>query len=145
MRSAIETALLERSVANLTKRDLSKLERHCKNMYRAILAMRKARMTIMIGKPEKEFLEEDLAFHQTLLMVSGNALAEKIISNTYRRNQFFGTHSHQRTLRHVANAWRYHCEILKACRRRDAASAKLWLERHIASSRRDALLPLSKM
>ena len=80
-----------------------------------------------------------------LLRASGNALAEKIIANTYRRNQFFGTHSHQRTLRHVANAWRYHCEILKACRAGDADGAALWLKRHIASSRRDVLLPLSKV
>ena len=45
----------------------------------------------------------------------------------------------------VANAWRYHCEILNACRRGDTAGAVLWLKRHIASSRRDALLPISKI
>ena len=145
IRSAIESALLERSVANLTKRDLAGLEQHCKRMYRAICAMRKAKMSVMTGQPEADFLTEDLAFHRILLRASGNALAEKIVANTYRRNQFFGTHSHQRTLRHVANAWRYHCEILKACRAGDADGAALWLKRHIASSRRDVLLPLSKV
>ncbi len=144
IRSAIESALLERAVPNLTKRDLAELEQHGKRMYRAILAMRKAKMSVMTGQPEADFLTEDLAFHQLLLRVSGNALAEKIIANTYRRNQFFGTHSHQRTLRHVANAWRYHCEILKACRRGDAADAALWLKRHIASSQRDALQAKAK-
>ena len=71
--------------------------------------------------------------------------AEKIIANTYRRNQFFGTHSHQRTLLHVALAWRYHCEILKCCRIGDIAGAVDWLKTHIARSERDALLPLSRM
>ena len=145
IRSAIESALLARSVPHLTKRDLAGLEQHCTRMYHAICAMRKAKMSVMTGQPEADFLTEDLAFHRMLLRASGNALAEKIIANTYRRNQFFGTHSHQRTLRHVANAWRYHCEILKACRAGDAAGAVLWLKRHIASSQRDVLLPLSKV
>ncbi|MDD4024889.1 MAG: GntR family transcriptional regulator [Kiritimatiellae bacterium] len=145
IRAAIESALLERAIAALTKKDLSELEHHCTRMYQAIKAMRKAKMSIMTGQPEVDFLREDLSFHQLLLRVSGNTLAEKIIANTYRRNQFFGTHSHQRTLRHVANAWRYHCEILRACRNRDAASAVRWLKNHIASSQKDALLPLSKM
>lgn len=140
IRSAIESTLLERTVPNLTKRDLSELEQHCKRMYRAICAMRKAKMAIMTGQPEADFLAADIAFHQLFLRASGNTLAEKIIANTYRRNQFFGTHSHQRTLRHVANAWRYHCEILKACQRKDAESAAHWLKCHIASSRRDAIL-----
>lgn len=144
IRAAIESTLLIRAVDNLTKSDLTALERHCNRIYRAILNMRKAEMTIMTGKPEADFLTEDLAFHQLLLRASGNSLAEKIIANTYRRNQFFGTHSHQRTLRHVSNAWRYHCEILKACKRKDAESAAHWLKAHIASSQRDALLPLSK-
>lgn len=144
IRAAIESFLLVRAVPSLTKRDLAALERHCGKMRRAICAMRRAGMSIMTGPPEASFLAEDLAFHRRLLQASGNALAEKIVANTYRRNQFFGTHSHQRTLRHVANAWRYHCEILKACRRGDAEDAARWLRRHIASSRRDALLPLSK-
>ena len=92
IRSAIESALLERSVANLTKSDLVGLDRCCRKMHRAILAMRKARMSVMTGQPEADFLAEDLAFHQLLLRASGNSLAEKIIANTYRRNQFFGTH-----------------------------------------------------
>jgi DNA-binding GntR family transcriptional regulator len=145
IRSAIESALLERSVANLTKNDLDRLEQCCCKMHRAILAMRKAKMSVMTGRPEADFLAEDLAFHQLLLRASGNSLAEKIITNTYRRNQFFGTHSHKRTLRHVANAWRYHCEILNACRRGDTSGAVLWLKRHIASSQRDVLLPISKL
>jgi len=145
IRSAIETSLLERAVLKLTKKDLADLESHCNRMHKAILAMRKARMSVMTGKPEADFLREDLAFHLLLLRASKNSLAAKIIANTYRRNQFFGTHSHQRTLRHVANAWRYHCEIVKACRDRDGVSAANWLRSHIASSKRDALLPLSKV
>lgn len=145
IRSAIECTLIRRAVPNLTKRDMTELERRCTKMHKAILAMRKAGMLIMTGQPEIEFLTEDLAFHQLLLKASGNTLAEKIIANAYRRNQFFGTHSHQRTLRHVANAWRYHCEILKACKANNPTAAAIWLKRHIESSQRDALLPLAKV
>lgn len=145
IRSAIESALLARTVPHLTTRNLAELDRSCRRMRRAICAMRKAKMSVMTGQPEIDFLTEDIAFHRVLLRASGNALAGKIIANAYRRNQFFGTHSHQRTLRHVANAWRYHCEILKACRAGDADGAVLWLKRHIASSRRDVLLPLSEV
>ena len=144
IRAAIECAMLARAVQNLTKRDMSELQRHCDRMHAAILAMRRAGMGIMTGQPEERFLAEDLAFHLLLLRVSGNTLAEKIIANTYRRNQFFGTHSHQRTLSHVSMAWRYHCEILKACRRHDVDDAVRWLKAHIARSERDALLPLSR-
>lgn len=144
IRSAIECALLERAIKKISKHHLAELKRHCDRMYLAIIQMRKAGMDIMTGRPEADFLAEDLAFHTLLLRISGNSLAEKIIANTYRRNQFFGTHSHQRTLQHVALAWRYHCEILKACRKGDAPLAIRWLKEHIARSEKDALLPLSR-
>ena len=145
IRAAIESTLLERSVACLSKHDLAELEHLCNRMHKAIVAMRKAGMSVMTGKPEADFLAADIAFHQLLLRVSGNSLAEKIIANTYRRNQFFGTHSHQRTLEHVASAWKFHCEILKACQNRNPKLAVKWLRDHIARSRRDALLPISKI
>ena len=144
IRVAIECAMLVRAVENLTRRDIATLQGHCNRMYAAIRAMRKAGMEVMTGQPEASFLAEDLAFHLLLLRASGNMLAEKIIANTYRRNQFFGTHSHQRTLRHVATAWRHHCEILKACRQGDTDAAVCWLKAHIERSEKDALLPLSR-
>ena len=145
IRSVIESAMLTKAVENLSKRDLSILQHSCDRMHAAIKTMRKAEMDIMTGKPESDFLEADILFHLTLLRASGNSLAEKIIVNAYRRNQFFGTHSHQRTLEHVTLAWRFHCEILKACRRKDAALAVKWLRDHIARSKSDALLPVSQV
>lgn len=137
--------MLLRAVEKLKEKDLDTLQRNCDRMHKAILDMRNSGLPLMTGKTESLFLEEDLAFHLRLLRASGNALAEKIIANTYRRNQFFGTHSHQRNLRHVTTAWRFHCEILKACRQRDAISAVKWLKEHLAYSEKDALLPLSMM
>lgn len=145
IRSVIESAMLEEAVDLLTKRDLALLQSDCDRMHAAIVAMRKAKMDIMTGEPEADFLQADIDFHLTLLRASGNSLAEKIIVNAYRRNQFFGTHSHQRTLEHVALAWKFHCEILKACRKRDAALATQWLRNHIARSCKDALLPISSV
>ena len=145
IRSVIESAMLAEAVEKLTKRDLAVLQNTCNHMHAAIESMRKARMDIMTGKPESDFLDADILFHLTLLRASGNSLAEKIIVNAYRRNQFFGTHSHQRTLEHVASAWKFHCEILKACQNRNPKLAVKWLRDHIARSRRDALLPISKI
>jgi len=145
IRAVIESAMLLRAVEKLKEKDLDTLQRNCDRMHKAILDMRNSGLPLMTGKTESLFLEEDLAFHLRLLRASGNALAEKIIANTYRRIQFFGTHSHQRNLRHVTTAWRFHCEILKACRQRDAISAVKWLKEHLAYSEKDALLPLSMM
>ena len=145
IRSVIESAMLAEAVEKLTKKDLAVLQDTCNRMHAAIESMRKARMDIMTGKPESDFLDADILFHLTLLRASGNSLAEKIIVNAYRRNQFFGTHSHQRTLEHVASAWKFHCEILKACQNRNPKLAVKWLRDHIARSRRDALLPISKI
>ena len=145
IRSVIESAMLAEAVEKLTKRDLAVLQDTCNRMHAAIESMRKARMDIMTGKPESDFLDADILFHLTLLRASGNSLAEKIIVNAYRRNQFFGTHSHQRTLEHVASAWKFHCEILKACQNRNPKLAVKWLRDHIARSRRDALLPISRI
>lgn len=145
IRCVIETAMLAQAVVKLGKKEFAALQSCCDRMHAAIRAMRKAKMDIMTGKPESEFLEADIQFHLTLLRASGNSLAEKIIVNAYRRNQFFGTHSHQRTLEHVALAWKFHCEILKACRKNDPALAAKWLKDHIARSERDALLPLSRL
>ena len=145
IRSVIESAMLAEAVEKLTKRDLAVLQDTCNRMHAAIESMRKARMDIMTGKPESDFLDADILFHLTLLRASGNSLAEKIIVNAYRRTQFFGTHSHQRTLEHVASAWKFHCEILKACQNRNPKLAVKWLRDHIARSRRDALLPISRI
>ena len=145
IRSVIESAMLEEAVDRLSKKDLSALQSDCDRMHAAIVAMRKAEMSVMTGKPESDFLAADIDFHLTLLRASGNSLAEKIIVNAYRRNQFFGTHSHQRTLEHVAIAWKFHCEILKACRNHNSKQAVKWLRDHIARSRKDALLPISSV
>ena len=145
IRSVIESAMLAEAVEKLTKKDLAVLQDTCNRMHAAIESMRKSRMDIMTGKPESDFLDADILFHLTLLRASGNSLAEKIIVNAYRRNQFFGTHSHQRTLEHVASAWTFHCEILKACQNRNPKLAVKWLRDHIARSRRDALLPISRI
>jgi len=145
IRCVIESAMLAIAVERLTKKDIAKLQETCDRMHDAIEAMRKAKMDIMTGKPESDFLQADILFHLTLLRASGNSLAEKIIINAYRRNQFFGTHSHQRTLEHVSLAWRFHNEILKCCRKKDAASAVKWLKDHITRSRNDALLPVSRI
>ena len=145
IRSVIESAMLEEAVDRLSKKDLATLQSDCDRMHAAIVAMRKAEMSVMTGKPESDFLAADIDFHLTLLRASGNSLAEKIIVNAYRRNQFFGTHSHQRTLEHVAIAWKFHCEILKACRSRNSKLAVKWLRDHIARSRKDALLPISSV
>ena len=145
IRSVIESAMLAEAVEKLTKKDLAVLQDTCNRMHAAIESMRKSRMDIMTGKPESDFLDADILFHLTLLRASGNSLAEKIIVNAYRRNQFFGTHSHQRTLEHVASAWKFHCEILKACQNRDPKLAVRWLRDHIARSRRDALLPIPRI
>lgn len=145
IRSVIESAMLKEAVGKLTKKDLATLQGSCNRMHAAIEAMRRARMDIMTGKPESDFLQADILFHLTLLRASGNSLAEKIIVNAYRRNQFFGTHSHQRTLEHVALAWKFHCEITTACRAKNAALAVKWLQDHIARSKNDALLPVSQV
>ena len=145
IRSVIESAMLAEAVEKLTKRDLAVLQATCNRMHAAIESMRKAQMDIMTGKPESDFLDADILFHLTLLRASGNSLAEKIIVNAYRRNQFFGTHSHQRTLEHVTSVWKFHCEILNACQNRNPKLAVKWLRDHIARSRRDALLPISKI
>ena len=145
IRSVIESAMIEEAVGKLTKKDIATLQTDCDHMHAAICAMRKAKMAVMTGKPESDFLAADIDFHLTLLRASGNSLAEKIIVNAYRRNQFFGTHSHQRTLEHVASAWKFHCEILKACQTRNPKLAVKWLRGHIARSRKDALLPISSV
>ena len=145
IRSVIESAMIEEAVGKLTKKDIATLQTDCDHMHAAICAMRKAKMAVMTGKPESDFLAAAIDSHLTLLRASGNSLAEKIIVNAYRRNQFFGTHSHQRTLEHVASAWKFHCEILKACRTRNPKLAVKWLRGHIARSRKDALLPISSV
>ena len=145
IRSVIESAMLVEALEKLTRKDFAILQDTCDRMHAAIEAMRKAKMDIMTGKPENDFLKADILFHLTLLRASGNSLAEKIIVNAYRRNQFFGTHSHQRTLEHVALAWKFHCEILKACRAKNAPAAVKWLQDHISRSKHDALLPISRV
>ena len=139
IRLAIETSLLEKAMPLLTAAQLDRLDRTVAAMRSAIEDMRHRQMPIMSGAAERRFLENDVDFHLILLNASGNRLAARMVTNAYRRNQFFGTHSHQRNLSHVARAWRYHAEIARAVRRRDTSAAVRWLSQHILSSMRDAL------
>ena len=104
-----------------------------------IRAFRASGKPILSGKQEQDFLAHDFFFHLQLLKAAGNRLAEKIVTTAYRRNRFFGLHSHKRDLNHLAWTWRYHRRMADAILANDAAAAVFWMRQHIIRSKKDAL------
>ena len=62
-----QSAMLEEAVGRLTRKGLLTLQDTCGRMHAAIEAMHRAKMVIMTGKQERNFLQADILFHLTHL------------------------------------------------------------------------------
>jgi len=139
VRAAIECAAVERAIRNLSGENRRELRSFCTQMHDIAAGLRSKKNAVLDGRPLVNFLTADLSFHLLLLKAAGNALAIKIVTDSYQRNHFFGHYSHRRDLRHLALAWRDHSKIERAIRNGSAPQARRWLQTHIARSLQDAL------
>lgn len=139
VREAIETYQLRKAMPRLTDAQKRRLSESCDAQLAIIRKFRASGKPVLSGKPEQDFLAHDFFFHLQLLKAAGNRLAEKIVTTAYRRNRFFGLHSHRRDLTHLAWTWRYHRRMADAIIADDADVAVFWMRQHILRSKKDAL------
>lgn len=139
VREAIECRQIRAALPKMSEKDRRDFAAHANAQRRIAEAFRASGKSLLEGKEEQDFLHHDFAQHLLLLKRAGNRYAEKIISAAYRRNRFFGLHSHRRNLDHVAWTWRYHKRMADAVLANDADRAEFWMRQHIIRSLKDAL------
>jgi len=139
VREAIECQQIRAAIAHMTASDMDELTSHVHRQHEIILRFRDSGEPILTGKEESDFLSHDFAQHLLILRRAGNRYAEKIITSAYRRNSFFGLHSHLRDLTHVSWTWRYHKRMVEAIVDKNPTMAAFWMRQHIIRSKLDAL------
>ena len=139
VREAIEVYQLGKSISRLTDSQKRRLVESCDAQLSIIREFRDSGKPILSRKQEQDFVAHDFFFHLQLLKAAGNRLAEKFVTTAYRRNRFFGLHSHKRDLNHLAWTWRYHRRMADAILANDADAAVFWMRQHILRSKKDAL------
>ena len=139
VREAIEVYQLGKAISRLTDSQKRRLVESCDAQLSIIREFRDSGKPILSRKQEQDFVAHDFFFHLQLLKAAGNRLAEKFVTTVYRRNRFFGLHSHKRDLNHLAWTWRYHRRMADAILANDADAAVFWMRQHILRSKKDAL------
>ena len=139
VREAIECRQIRAAIPNMSAKDRRDFAAHANAQREIAQRFRESGEQILTGKTEQDFLAHDFAQHLLLLKRAGNRYAERIVSIAYRRNRFFGLHSHRRDLDHVAWTWRYHKRIADAILSNDPDKAEFWMRQHIIRSMKDAL------
>lgn len=139
IREAIECQQVRAAIPRMTPRDRETLLHHVRSQHEIAEKFRASRQPRLVGKDESDFLSHDFAQHLLILRRAGNRFAEKIVTSAYRRNSFFGLHSHVRDLKHIAWTWRYHKRLVEAIVSGDPERAEFWMRQHIIRSKRDAI------
>ena len=139
VREAIETRQAAAAIPHMTERDRRTLRTHVATQRKIADAFRASGEDILCGKQESDFLAHDFAQHLLLLKKAGNAYAERIVTSAYRRNSFFGLHSHKRNLAHVERTVADHERIAAAVLDGDPTAAAEAMRSHIRASMADAL------
>lgn len=139
VREAIECRQIRIAIHNMSHADRISFANHAAAQHDIVKKFRQSQQAILSGKDEQDFLAHDFAQHLLLLKRAKNRFAEKIISVAYRRNSFFGLHSHRRDLMHIAWTWRYHHRMAEAVLAGNPDQAEFWMRQHIIRSMKDAL------
>lgn len=121
-RKAIELAALRQAVERITPQDLRILHELLDRMGQAIDDL-------------PAFLELDLAFHQTLVRFSGNAVLATAFEAIYDYHRFSAVYTSQQEGEEAA-ALRFHKRLLEAIHTGDAKAACRVLERHLDDIKR---------
>lgn len=101
VREAIECRQIRAALPKMSEKDRRDFAAHADAQRRIAEAFRASGKLLLDGKDEQDFLHHDFAQHLLLLRRAGNRYAEKIVTTAYRRNRFFGIHSHRRDETHV--------------------------------------------
>lgn len=139
VREAIECRQTRAAIAHLTETDRRDFARHAARQREIANAFIASGQDLLSGSAEQDFLAHDFAQHLMLLRKAGNSYAEKIVTTAYRRNRFFGLHSHRRDETHVRHTCDDHELLARAVCAGNAEAAEAAMREHIRHSMADAL------
>lgn len=94
---------------------------------------------VLEGEPLREFITVDMEFHRIVVEASGNRLMMKILGTTRLLQQIFKLTNWVYDERALAEANRFHEQILKSLEAHDAKAARRWTANAMRVSKRNAL------
>lgn len=142
LRQLMETHAAARAAQRITDAELEEMRAHLQTMKKAAHALRDRDWNTADEQAIGRFVIADLAFHLVLIRAAGNRRLMKLIADAGMLTQIFG---YQRDnpavplVKHLAQVYRGHAEILRALSKHDAKGACDWLRRHIEHAREKAM------
>lgn len=94
---------------------------------------------VLEGEPLRDFITVDMEFHRIVVEASGNRLMMKILGTTRLLQQIFKLTHWVYDVRALAEANRFHEQILKSLEAHDAKAARRWTANAMRVSKRNAL------
>lgn len=134
LREALEPHAVALAVGRIAPADVGRLEKLCERIAEFKTGMTRAKHGRLEGQALRDFLATDMAFHTVLIHAAGNHRIARIVRDSHVMTQLFGTQRliHDRPI--VAEACRFHAQILAAIRHGDARAARDAAAEHIRAS-----------
>ena len=140
MREWVESGVAAEAAKNISPEQVPLLEAACAESLSIARNIRKAGKGRNAVAIIERCVKTDLAFHMTLIQISGNRLAMKTVGENHILSRVWATHPDSMPDLHV-KAWVYrdHARILRFVRRGDSAGAARAMTMHIRRGREQTL------
>ncbi len=134
LREALEPYAVALAVGRIAPADVARLDKLCARIVEFKTGMVRANIERLEGQTLRDFLATDMAFHTVLIHAAGNSRIARIVRDSHVMTQLFGTQRliHERQI--VAEACRFHAQILAAIQHGDAKAARDAAAEHIRAS-----------
>jgi DNA-binding GntR family transcriptional regulator len=139
LREALEPYAVYLAAQSIRDEDLTLLEKSCDAIRQIAVQMRDEKKPALDPAMMQRFLAADMSLHMLLIRAAGNRRIAKIVADSRAIARIFGAGRQEHTLQVVASAYRQHCRIVRALRRRDGEAARSWMADHIRRSMRETL------
>jgi DNA-binding GntR family transcriptional regulator len=134
LREAIETYAASRVAGRLSSRRLAQMEEYWKAMEKAVGKLSDKPGAALSGSDLRAFLENDAAFHLTMIAALENERISKLASDGQLHLVLFNTANPRHTKDLLLHANREHRKILDALQHGDGNEAARLLGEHIRNS-----------
>lgn len=134
LREALEPHAAALAVGRIALADVARLEKLCERIAEFKTGMARAKLERLEGQMLRDFLATDMAFHTVLIHAAGNHRIACIVRDFHVMTQLFGTQRLIHDKQIVAEACRFHAQILAAIQHGDARAARDAAAEHIRVS-----------
>jgi DNA-binding GntR family transcriptional regulator len=144
MREALESFAAGWAAENIRESELKELRTLLNQIRASGASLRDSGLDVMPDTMRLQYAATEMAFHMVILQAAGNRSLLKIVGDFHVLSRVFAGDPTRYDLAMVARAYLDHARVVRALERRDAAGARLAMERHIRNARKMAFAGLER-